>query len=43
MGANEAKYRAAEDRYWAFEGLRPTEQWLTLPRVGSRVRVLVGR
>ncbi len=41
MGANEAKYRAAEDRYWAFEGVRPTEQWLSLPRVGSRVRVLI--
>lgn len=41
MGLNEAKYRAAERRYWDVEGVTPTEKWLHLPRSGSRVRVQV--
>ena len=38
---NEAKYRAAEQRYWAAEGVTPTEVWLDLTHTASRVRVQV--
>jgi pimeloyl-ACP methyl ester carboxylesterase len=41
VGANEPAYRAAEQRYWAVEGAAPAEHWVTLPRLGTRVRVQV--
>ncbi len=41
MSVDEAKYRAVERRYWEFEGVTPTEEWLELPSTGSRVRVQV--
>ena len=41
MGMNEAKYRAAERRYWALEGVAPAELWLDLPVTGTRVRVQI--
>ena len=41
MGVNEARYRAAERRYWDTEGVVPTEEWLPLPRTGTRARVQV--
>ena len=41
MGMNEAKYRAAELRYWAMEGVAPTEVWLDLAHTAARVRVQV--
>lgn len=41
MGMNEEKYRATEQRYWALEGVAPTELWLDLPVTGARVRVQV--
>lgn len=41
MSVNEAKYRAAEQRYWALEGVVPSEVWLDLPHTGTRVRVQV--
>lgn len=41
MGTDEARYRAAERRFWEVEGADPEECWLDLPRTGSRVRVQV--
>jgi pimeloyl-ACP methyl ester carboxylesterase len=41
VGADEARFREAERRYWASEGLAPTEEWLTLRRTGGRVRVQI--
>lgn len=36
---DEARYRKAEQRLWAHEGVIPTEQLLSLPRTGATVRV----
>jgi len=36
---NEAKYRTAERRLWESVGVQPEEQFVTLPRLGVRVRV----
>ncbi len=36
---NEVKYRKAEKELWDSVGLSPTEQFITLPRIGVRVRV----
>lgn len=41
MGMNEAKYRAVEQRYWAAEGVTPTEVWLDLAHTAARVRLQV--
>ncbi len=41
MGLNERQYRAAESRYWEVEGVLPTETWVRLPRIGTRVRIQV--
>lgn len=37
---NEAKYREAEQRLWDSVGLAPSERYVTLPRIGTRARVL---
>jgi pimeloyl-ACP methyl ester carboxylesterase len=34
-----ARYREAERRLWASVGVQPSERWLTLPAIGTRVRV----
>ena len=36
---NETKYRTAEQRLWEATGETPTESFVTLPRIGVRVRV----
>lgn len=36
---NEAKYREAEQRLWASVGASPQERFVTLPRIGVKVRV----
>lgn len=36
---NEAKYRAAERRLWESVGVQPEERFVTLPRLGVKVRV----
>jgi len=36
---NETKYRASEERLWDSVGRKPKEQFVTLPRIGVRVRV----
>lgn len=36
---NEVKYREAEKRLWDSVGLVPTERFVTLPRIGVRVRI----
>ncbi|MDJ0496704.1 MAG: alpha/beta hydrolase [Acidimicrobiia bacterium] len=36
---NEAKYRAAEQRLWESVAVSPREQFVTLPRIGMKVRV----
>jgi pimeloyl-ACP methyl ester carboxylesterase len=36
---NEAKYREAEQRLWDSIGVRPREGFVTLPRIGAKVRV----
>lgn len=41
MSMNEGRYRAAELRYWASEGVTPTELGLDLPQPGARVRIQV--
>jgi 2-hydroxy-6-oxonona-2,4-dienedioate hydrolase len=41
VGIDEAKYRAAERRYWNVEGVNPAQVWLELPSAGTRVRVQV--
>ena len=35
VGIDEAKYRAAERRYWNVEGVEPAEEWLDLPSAGT--------
>lgn len=34
------RYLAAEARLWRVHGLAPTEHWVTLPRLGARIRVV---
>jgi len=36
---NEAKYREAEQKLWSSVGIEPGEQYITLPRIGVKVRV----
>lgn len=36
---NEAKYREAEKALWRSVGIEPSEQYITLPRIGVKVRV----
>jgi pimeloyl-ACP methyl ester carboxylesterase len=38
---NEARYRQAEKKFWAWAGVSPSEQWARLARSGARVRVQV--
>ncbi len=36
---NEAKYRVAENKLWDSVGIAPSERYVTLPRIGVKVRV----
>ena len=36
---NESKFRAAEERLWESEGLKPMEHFVRLPRIATRVRI----
>jgi len=41
VGVEETRFRAAESDSWSAEGVTPSEQWATLPRTGTRVRIQV--